>query len=157
MPTNQRFPWSSKAPPSRNLPCGVLLTSANFSIGPTPGGRGGRPHGCTGPALVGGAGAWATAGPTVASSAKAKASIQIRAPMSLVSPVSTFWRSRIPPQLGTVFVSISAVTPFYYSSGAPPRSLTTSEHPNRRLAGGRDLSLRTSAPPPQNNILATAI
>jgi len=91
--------------------------SANFSIGPTPAGSGGRPHGCTGPALVGCAGAWAMAGPTVAqtaaSSAKAKASIQIRARMASVPPVSIFWRSHIPQQPGTVFVIRSAVTPFY--------------------------------------------
>src|SRR3954469_5031939 len=57
IPTNQRLPWLSKAPPSRNLPCGVSLISANFSIGPTPCGKGGRPQGWTGPAL--GACAWA--------------------------------------------------------------------------------------------------
>jgi hypothetical protein len=48
MPTNQKLPSVSKEPPSRNLLCGVLLKSANCSIGPTPGGSGGRPHGWTG-------------------------------------------------------------------------------------------------------------
>src|SRR6516162_157049 len=47
--TNHRLPWSSNAPPSRNLPWGVSLTSANFSTAPTPGGSGGSPQG-TGPA-----------------------------------------------------------------------------------------------------------
>src|SRR5262249_51193506 len=44
-----RLPWVSNEPPSRNWPCGVPLTSANFSTGPTPGGNGGSPQG-TGPA-----------------------------------------------------------------------------------------------------------
>src|ERR1700704_2781810 len=60
--TNHKLPSVSKAPPSRNLPCGVLLTSANFSIGPTPGGNGGSPQGWTGPAFEAGAGACAVAG-----------------------------------------------------------------------------------------------
>src|SRR5271154_247376 len=46
--TNHRLPWVSNAPPSKNLPCGVPLTSANFSTEPTPAGNGGSPQGCTG-------------------------------------------------------------------------------------------------------------
>src|SRR4029077_2635213 len=41
--TNHRLPWLSNEPPSRNWPCGVPLTSANFSTGPTPVGNGGNP------------------------------------------------------------------------------------------------------------------
>src|SRR5271170_792704 len=59
--TNHRLPWVSNAPPSRNLPCGVLLISANFSTGPTPAGNGGNPQGCTG--AGGGVGDCARAAP----------------------------------------------------------------------------------------------
>src|SRR3984893_13855078 len=45
--TNHRLPWASNEPPSRNWPCGVPLTSANFSTGPTPAGNGGSPQGWT--------------------------------------------------------------------------------------------------------------
>src|ERR1700733_5693744 len=47
MATNQKLPSVSKAPPSRNFPCGVSWISANSETGPMPGGGGGSPQGCT--------------------------------------------------------------------------------------------------------------
>src|SRR5580692_1927940 len=63
MATNQKLPSLSKAPPSRNLPCGWSWMSANRLTGPMPGGGGGRPQGWTcsgagGPASGGGVTDW---------------------------------------------------------------------------------------------------
>jgi hypothetical protein len=70
-----QVPSLSKAPPSRNWPCGAPPTSANFSTGPIPAGNGGRPQGCTGPAAW--VGAWAAAGPTGPAPAHASATATI--------------------------------------------------------------------------------
>src|SRR3954470_4688271 len=75
MATNQKLPESSKAPPSRNLPCGWSWISVNSDTGPTPGGGGGSPQGwpCAGAGCA--AGACATPplpGPKIPASARDK-------------------------------------------------------------------------------------
>src|SRR5207248_3857673 len=76
----------AKEPPSRNLPWGVSLISANFSTGPIPGGSGGSPHGCTGPAFELGAGICATADPAtpqmMTNSQNPRAAIRMRVRMA---------------------------------------------------------------------------
>src|SRR6202008_3803443 len=80
--TNHKLPCVSNEPPSRNLPCGVALTSANFSTGPTPCGKGGSPQGWIGTAGAGCAcaavGPGAAVGQTSAKSATARVSIGTR-------------------------------------------------------------------------------